>query len=334
MNFGAADGWAGSALKLFCWKLFTETSCGCGITGKFGTGGSWCSGRTSSCCCCVSFSISSTKESNCLSSNSLLLSAVRKSTPVCSRSCVLIVSRTGASWGGGGGWFDHYLVVCSWSKVQFHPFQCWIDDNVWISSCWCCASELWFLFFQWRVLDVQHWLFIIIVVLCLLRDVAGESVKHCLPFCFWAFWSIMLQAVFTLVAGDVHDVPAFKARLMLLCSGWCKCMTNWPCDWGSSSDYSMDLIPQLGFGTKQDHCVEIFQWHPLVFATGLHIEGWAWKCIAHTFWLDKSWSQALLTLDSLSIKCKLQHKLNVTQISQPMTDGGVASSALLIGFHN
>ncbi len=74
----------------------------------------------------------------------------------------------------------------------------------------------------------------------------------------------MLQAVFTLVAGDVHDVPAFKARLMLLCSGWCKCMTNWPCDWGSSSDYSMDLIPQLGFGTKQDHCVENFQWHPLV----------------------------------------------------------------------
>ncbi len=41
-------------------------------------------------------------------------------------------------------------------------------------------------------------------------------------------------------------------------------------------------------------------------------------------------------MDSLSIKRKLQRKLkpNVTQISQPMTDGGVANFALLIGFHN
>ena len=45
---------------------------------------------------------------------------------------------------------------------------------------------------------------------------------------------------------------------------------------------------------------------------------------------------SLQAMDSLSTKCKLQRKLkpNVTQISQPMTDGGVANSTLLIGFHN
>ena len=44
------------------------------------------------------------------------------------------------------------------------------------------------------------------------------------------------------------------------------------------------------------------------------------------------------TMDSLSLstKHKLQRKLkpNVTQISQPMTDEGVANSPLMIGFHN
>ena len=42
-----------------------------------------------------------------------------------------------------------------------------------------------------------------------------------------------------------------------------------------------------------------------------------------------------LSLDSLSTKCNLQRKLkpNATQISQPMTDGVVANSPLLIGFH-
>ena len=40
--------------------------------------------------------------------------------------------------------------------------------------------------------------------------------------------------------------------------------------------------------------------------------------------------------DSFSTKHNLQRKLNpnVTQIYQPMTDQGVANSALLIGFHN
>ncbi len=40
--------------------------------------------------------------------------------------------------------------------------------------------------------------------------------------------------------------------------------------------------------------------------------------------------------DSLSTKRDLQRKLkpNVTQISQPMTDGGVANSPLFIGFQN
>ncbi len=41
-------------------------------------------------------------------------------------------------------------------------------------------------------------------------------------------------------------------------------------------------------------------------------------------------------LDSLSTKRNLQRKLNpnVTQISQPMTVGGVANSPLFIGFQN
>ena len=41
-------------------------------------------------------------------------------------------------------------------------------------------------------------------------------------------------------------------------------------------------------------------------------------------------------IDSLSTKRKLQRKLkpNVTQISQPMTVGGVANSPLFIGFQN
>ncbi len=41
-------------------------------------------------------------------------------------------------------------------------------------------------------------------------------------------------------------------------------------------------------------------------------------------------------LDSLSTKRNLQRKFNpnVTQISQPMTDGGVANSPLFIGFQN
>ena len=41
-------------------------------------------------------------------------------------------------------------------------------------------------------------------------------------------------------------------------------------------------------------------------------------------------------LDSLSTKRKLQHKLkqNVTQISQPMTDGGVGNSVHWISVHN
>ncbi len=42
------------------------------------------------------------------------------------------------------------------------------------------------------------------------------------------------------------------------------------------------------------------------------------------------------TIDSFNTKRNLQRKLkpNMTQINQPMTDGGVANSALLIGFHN
>ena len=43
------------------------------------------------------------------------------------------------------------------------------------------------------------------------------------------------------------------------------------------------------------------------------------------------------TIDSFSTKRNLQVynlKPNVTQINQPMTDGGVANSALLTGFHN
>ncbi len=42
------------------------------------------------------------------------------------------------------------------------------------------------------------------------------------------------------------------------------------------------------------------------------------------------------SIDSLNTKRNLQRKLNpdITQISQPMTDGGVVNSPLLIGFHN